>query len=208
MQRLPETLRTDPQPSAPLLEYVTCANSSVPQDGPFQTELFLVSGIFTVLAIRGYLWMMSYPKIGGAGLHIAHMLWGGLGMMFSILLTSSFLGRRIQRVAALVGGVGFGCFIDELGKFITVTLSRIVKTPMEALLERGSCLRLAYLATSVSCQWLQEDNNYFFQPTVMLIYILFIAIYSWYSARLPGCHHTNPFNLTTTHQVYQYPATV
>eukprot|EP00658_Telonema_sp_P-2_P012430 TRINITY_DN14731_c0_g2_i1.p1 TRINITY_DN14731_c0_g2~~TRINITY_DN14731_c0_g2_i1.p1 ORF type:complete len:140 (-),score=32.13 TRINITY_DN14731_c0_g2_i1:127-546(-) len=89
------------------------------QDGPLQTELFLVSAIFTVLAIRGYLWLTDYPKIGGSGLHIAHMLWGGVGMMVAILLNCSFIGRRVQRFSAWVGGIGFGCFIDELGKFIT-----------------------------------------------------------------------------------------
>lgn len=52
-------------------------------------------------------------------MHIAHMLYGGLFMMLSILLMLSFLGRRMQRVAALLGGTGFGIFIDEIGKFIT-----------------------------------------------------------------------------------------
>jgi hypothetical protein len=44
-------------------------------------------------------------------------------------------------VASLVGGVGFGAFIDELGKFITA------------------------------------DNNYFFKPTIALIYVIFICIF-------------------------------
>lgn len=43
----------------------------------------------------------------------------------------------MQRLCALIGGIGFGLFIDELGKFIT------------------------------------RDNNYFFQPTIGLIYAVF-----------------------------------
>ncbi|MFL5866785.1 MAG: hypothetical protein ACJ766_06770, partial [Thermoleophilaceae bacterium] len=53
------------------------------------------------------------------GLHIAHLLWGGLFMLLAIGLLLTFLGRGVVRAAAVVGGVGFGFFIDELGKFIT-----------------------------------------------------------------------------------------
>src|SRR5438094_658740 len=56
---------------------------------------------------------------GGGGLHIAHMLWGGTLMVAGVLLLLSYLGQRIRRAAAVVAGLGFGLFIDELGKFIT-----------------------------------------------------------------------------------------
>ncbi len=103
-------------------------------------ETFFVAGVTALLAIRFYLAATGYPKIGGAGLHIAHMLWGGLFMLLAIVLLLSFLGRRVQLTGALLGGIGFGTFIDELGKFIT------------------------------------NDNNYFFQPTIALIYIIFILL--------------------------------
>ncbi len=102
---------------------------------------FLISAVGAVLAIRLFLHMSGYPQLGGGGLHIAHMLWGGLLMLVALMILVGFLDRPAQRVAVVVGGIGWGTFIDELGKFIT------------------------------------SDNNYFFEPTVALIYVSFIALY-------------------------------
>ncbi len=103
-------------------------------------ELFLVSAVTSLLAVRFYLYVSGYPQIGG-DLHIAHMLWGGALMLTALIFNFSFIGYRILRLSALVGGVGFGIFIDELGKLIT------------------------------------KDNNYFYQPTIGLIYAIFIALF-------------------------------
>lgn len=80
---------------------------------------FLVSAVATILVIRTQLWLTNYPQLGGHGLHIAHLLWGGLFMVLAIGVLITFAGRGPRRPAAIVGGVGFGFFIDELGKFIT-----------------------------------------------------------------------------------------
>lgn len=80
---------------------------------------FLVSAVATILVIRTQLWLTNYPQLGGHGLHIAHLLWGGLFMVLAIGVLLTFAGRGPRRPAAVVGGVGFGFFIDELGKFIT-----------------------------------------------------------------------------------------
>jgi hypothetical protein len=82
-------------------------------------ETLLITGVATILVIRTQLWLTNYPQLGGRGLHIAHLLWGGLFMLVAIGLLLTFLGRPVRRAAAIVGGVGFGFFIDELGKFIT-----------------------------------------------------------------------------------------
>ncbi len=82
-------------------------------------EWFLVAAISTILVIRTQLWLTNYPELGGNGLHIAHLLWGGLFMVISIWISLIYLNRWSRHVLAILGGIGFGFFIDELGKFIT-----------------------------------------------------------------------------------------
>jgi len=82
-------------------------------------EIFLVSAIASILVIRLFLELTGYPQIGNSTLHIAHMLWGGLLMLISIIILFSFLTKGAEWWAALLGGIGFGTFIDEVGKFVT-----------------------------------------------------------------------------------------
>jgi pimeloyl-ACP methyl ester carboxylesterase len=82
-------------------------------------DSFLVSAIATVVIIRIFLEATGYPQLGGGGLHIAHVLGGGLGMLVAIVLLLLYLTPATRLIAAEVGGVGFGAFVDELGKFVT-----------------------------------------------------------------------------------------
>lgn len=104
-------------------------------------EVWLVSAVVSVLAIRLYLYLTGYPQVGGDTLHIAHMLWGGLGMVIAFGFLLLFAHPIWKPIAALVGGIGFGTFIDELGKFIT------------------------------------KDNDYFYEPTIAVMYAVFIVLY-------------------------------
>lgn len=104
-------------------------------------ELFLLSAISSLLLVRLYLHVTGYPQLGHGGLHIAHMLWGGLLMVVAVTMLLAYLGKRAQRIGVIIGGIGFGVFIDEVGKFVT------------------------------------RDNNYFYRPSVGIIYAVFAILY-------------------------------
>jgi hypothetical protein len=80
---------------------------------------FVVVTVATVLVTRALLAAAGYPQVGGGGLHVAHVLWGGLLMGLALVLAMTYAGPVVRPVVALVGGVGFGLFVDEIGKFLT-----------------------------------------------------------------------------------------
>jgi hypothetical protein len=82
-------------------------------------ELSLVVAVATVLVIRLILQLSGYPQLGGGGLHIGHVLYGGLIMFVSLMLLFTLANPAAPWFAAFAGGVGFGFFIDEVGKFIS-----------------------------------------------------------------------------------------
>ena len=96
-------------------------------DGADQIELALVAAVATVLIIRGYLQLTGYPKVGNGELHIAHLLYGGLMMILAVFTMLVLLNTGARWFAALLGGVGFGFFIDEVGKFISKDVNYFFK---------------------------------------------------------------------------------
>jgi hypothetical protein len=82
-------------------------------------DVFLVATVTAVLGIRFFLTLTGFPRLGGSELHVAHMLWGGLLMLAAMVLLLGFLSHAARMAAAVVGGLGFGTFIDEIGKFLT-----------------------------------------------------------------------------------------
>lgn len=110
-------------------------------DADAYRENFLVSAIVSIFGIRIFLKFTGYPQLGGGEFHIAHILWGGFFMLAAIIILLSFLNKPAANAAAILGGIGFGAFIDELGKFVT------------------------------------RDHDYFFEPTIALIYICFVLLY-------------------------------
>ena len=125
------------------MKYVRHSDGNLIRDaqGEYLLEIFLVTAVAAVLGIRFFLAMTGYPKVSGGGLHIAHVLVGGAFMLMAIVVLLNFINKTGRDLAAVLGGFGFGAFIDELGKFVTI------------------------------------DNDYFFPPTVGLIYVTFILIY-------------------------------
>ena len=114
----------------------------LPRDPAASSHLatFVVATVVAVLLTRGLLATAGYPQIGGGGLHVAHVLWGGLLMAVAFVLLLSFAGPVVRPVGAVVGGVGFGLFVDEVGKFVTA------------------------------------DNDYFYEPTAALVYVVVVAL--------------------------------
>jgi hypothetical protein len=83
------------------------------------TSVFVAAAAATVLTVRAGLALTGYPHLGGNGFHIAHVLWGGLLLALALLALLGLSGPVVRSAGAVVGGAGFGLFLDEIGKFIT-----------------------------------------------------------------------------------------
>ena len=105
---------------------------------------FSIWAILSLLGTRIFLVVFNNPVIGRGNWHIAHVLWGGICMLIGILIFLVFYGRNSVRYASIFSGIGWGMFIDEIGKYIT------------------------------------SDNNYWFRPAIIFIYISFIFLFFLY----------------------------
>lgn len=104
----------------------------------------LVWAVATILLTRFYLALTGNPQISFGQWHLTHVLWGGLFMLISIILMINFYGTGIKKISSIIGGIGWGWFIDEIGKYVT------------------------------------KDNDYWFQPAIIIIYISFIILFLVY----------------------------
>ena len=81
--------------------------------------IVLMSCALTVAITRLFLVLTGYPQIGGSTLHLAHALWGGLALFLASTMALIVQNRGAAVIIALLTGIGFGLFVDEVGKFIT-----------------------------------------------------------------------------------------
>lgn len=79
----------------------------------------LLSFAASVIVTRSFLNLTGFPQLGGGGLHIAHVLWGGLFLFVGALFPLLLANRWAFTISAVAVGIGIGLFIDEVGKFIT-----------------------------------------------------------------------------------------
>ena len=106
--------------------------------------VLMISALVTLLVTRYFLQLFGWPTISFGVWHIAHSNWGGMLMILGIISMLVFHGEKIRKTAAIVSGMGWGLFIDEVGKYIT------------------------------------KNNDYWFQPAIIIIYISFIILYLIY----------------------------
>jgi len=114
------------------------------KSAPNNILIFMISGIVSVLVTRLFLHLTNNFQLSFGSMHIAHVLWGGLLMFLALILIFLFPPSLILKHCAVIGGLGWGVFIDEIGKYIT------------------------------------RDNNYWYQPAIIYIYISFVLLYLLY----------------------------
>jgi hypothetical protein len=116
-------------------------------------ETFLIAAVAMILLIRLQLFVTDYPSLSGGKLHVAHLLWGGLLMLVAIGILLTFIGRRWRQPAAVIGGAGFGFFIDEVGKFITSDNDYFFK-PTAAI------IYITFIAIYFVARWMRERRGF------------------------------------------------
>jgi hypothetical protein len=104
----------------------------------------LVWSVLSVLGTRLFLELTGNPVIGRGHWHIAHVLFGGIFMMGAMISILAFEGTKLRKNMAMLFGIGWGLFVDEVGKYVTM------------------------------------DNNYWFRPAIMIIYMSFVILFLIY----------------------------
>jgi hypothetical protein len=111
----------------------------------------LLRPVATVVLTRGFLAATGYPQVGGSKFHIAHVLYGGLLLTFSLIAVLSLLSPAAKPAASVFGGIGFGLFIDEVGKFVTKDVNYFYKPAI-------AIIYVCFLVLFGIVRWLARRN--------------------------------------------------
>ncbi len=125
--------------------------------GP-QLDTFLVCAASGVILNRTLLIVLGYPQIGSrkpGGIHISHSIYGGFAMMVAATVALAFLAPATRWFVAVVGGLGFGWYVDELGKY--VSNAGYLFKPALALIYVVFILMFLTFRTMASRQFTEDD---------------------------------------------------
>jgi hypothetical protein len=111
----------------------------------------LVCAVATVVLTRAFLAATGYPQVGGSKFHIAHVLYGGLLLTFSLIAVLGLLSPATRPIASVFGGIGFGLFIDEVGKFVTKDVNYFYKPAI-------AIIYVCFLVLFGITRWLARRN--------------------------------------------------
>lgn len=160
-------------------------------------DVYLISALVAVVVTRLFLKLTDYPQLGGEGFHIAHVLWGGLLMAIGTLLLL-LAEKPNRRLAAIVGGAGFGLFIDEVGKFVTADVdyfyqpaAMIIYVTLLVMWVVGRWL-VTRASGHVFIEGVSWPKQAWMRRLMNLFIILLAAGVAIYSARLIGSAITPP----------------
>ncbi len=144
---------------------------SLRKEAPQLILNFMLAAVTSILTVRLFLHLTNNFQLSFGSMHIAHVLWGGLLMFLALILIFLFHPPLILKHCAVIGGLGWGIFIDEIGKYIT------------------------------------RDNDYWYQPAIIYIYISFVLLYLLYrflQTRFPPRPSRFNFLLSLTHRATRY----
>lgn len=106
--------------------------------------MLVIWAVASVILTRFWLNITGQPQITFGIWHIAHVLFGGMGMLIGILIMLVWSGEKARQLGVFFSGIGWGLFIDEVGKYVT------------------------------------KDNDYWFRPAIIIIYISFVLLFLLY----------------------------
>ncbi len=90
------------------------------RSAPQLLQNVIMSFGLTVVAIRLFLEFSPLQTVIVGNFHVAHMLYGGAALFAALLMVLIYQNSRVLNVASWLAGIGFGFFIDEIGKYVSL----------------------------------------------------------------------------------------